>query len=184
MSHFRRKLYTSDTHFGHALMLTSCSRPYQSADEMDEALIRAWNNVVRPEDIVYHLGDFAMGLGDENRVRSIFDRLAGSKVLILGNHDFKKAGKVHPTLARLGWLSAPTTALETTDEGHRVYLSHYSHRVWPGSHKGAVHFYGHSHGKLPGVGLSRDVGVDTFGTGYAPRTFRELTAQMDLEAAR
>lgn len=184
MSHFRRKFYTSDTHYGHALMLSSCNRPYQSAAEMDEALINRWNAVVRPDDIVYHLGDFAMNLGDEERVRSIFSRLMGLKVLILGNHDYKKPNVLHPTLARLDWLTAPTTSLETTDEGHRVYLSHYSHRVWPGSHKGSVHFYGHSHGNLPGVGRSRDVGVDAFGVGYAPQTFKQLTRDMNLEDAR
>ncbi|MBD8663054.1 metallophosphoesterase family protein [Rhizobium sp. CFBP 8752] len=184
MSHFRKKFYTSDTHFGHALMLTSCNRPYKSADQMDEALIRAWNDFVRAEDIVYHLGDFSMNLGDEDRVRSIFARLMGSKVLVLGNHDYKRPNVIHPTLARLDWMTSPTTSLETTDEGRRVYLSHYSHRVWPGSHKGSVHFYGHSHGKLPAVGCSRDVGVDALGRGYAPQTFKQLTAQMDLEDAR
>lgn len=178
MSYFRKKFYVADTHFGHDLMLTHPGRPFASVEAMDEALIAAWNAVVGPNDLVYHLGDFAMGLSNEDRVRSIFGRLHGSKMLVLGNHDFNKPNRIHPTLAKLDWFVSPTTSLETTDEGHRVYLSHYAHRTWPGSHKGAFHFYGHSHGNLPPQDRSRDVGVDCADVGYAPRTFSELTKGM------
>lgn len=178
MSFFRKKFYTADSHFSHALMLEHPGRPFASTDEMDEALIANWNAVVGDNDIVYHLGDFAMGLGDENRIRGIFNRLRGSKVLILGNHDFKRPNQIHPTLAKLDWMTGPTTSLETTDDGHRVYLSHYAHRTWPGAHKGSFHFYGHSHGNLPAMGRSRDVGVDCPDVAYAPRTFSQLTEGM------
>ena len=40
-------------------------------------------------------------------------------------------------------------------------LCHFAMRVWPRSHHGMLHCYGHSHGKLPGWGRSMDVGVDT-----------------------
>ncbi|MQV12233.1 hypothetical protein GHL01_00540 [Sinorhizobium meliloti] len=179
MSFFRRKFYTADSHFGHPLMLAHPGRPFASTEAMDEALIERWNAVVGDNDIVYHLGDFSMGLADEDRVRSIFARLRGSKVLVLGNHDYKRPNVLHPTLARLDWMTSPTATLETTDEGHRVFLSHYAHRSWPGAHKGAFHFFGHSHGKLPAMGRSRDVGVDCLDVGYAPRTFSQLTKGME-----
>ena len=54
----------SDTHFGH---LGVCRfmredgvtklRPWDTAEAMDEEMIRRWNSVVRPSDKVYHLGD-------------------------------------------------------------------------------------------------------------------------------
>nr|WP_245247801.1 hypothetical protein [Tianweitania sediminis] len=155
----------------------NCRRPFATTREMDEFLISAWNAVVRPDDLVFHLGDFSFGLGDEQRVRSIFYRLHGRKRLIIGNHDVRKGGDLHPTLAGLDWDAPPAHAAETTDEGQRVYLSHYAHRVWPAAHKGAAHFYGHSHGSLEGLGRSRDVGVDCADTGFAPRTFRQLTGE-------
>lgn len=34
-------------------------RPFPSVEAMDEALINAWNNRIRPSDEVWHLGDFA-----------------------------------------------------------------------------------------------------------------------------
>ena len=184
---FMQKFYTADTHFGHRLMIDPKlrrPRPFASTDDMDEALIRAWNSVVRPDDVVYHLGDFAFQLEQRaDRWRDVFARLMGRKRLVIGNHDTRKDGSLHPTLASLDWDDEPRQIVETTDEGERVVLCHYALRVWPGSHKGAWHFYGHSHGDLPGVGRSRDVGVDMPDTGYAPRTFRELTSRMRQEAA-
>jgi calcineurin-like phosphoesterase family protein len=178
---YTQKFYTADTHFGHALMLsaTACARPFSDTSEMDEFLIDGWNAAVRPGDIIYHLGDFAFGLGNEARVRSVFRRLNGRKILILGNHDYDRQNRVHPVIGGLGWEDV-TQQYETTDEGQRVFLSHYAQRTWPGQHKGAFHFYGHSHGKLAGFGCSRDVGVDCPDVGYAPATFRQLTAGMAI----
>lgn len=174
------KYYTADTHFGHKLMLEEkvCGRPFADKKEMDEFLIRSWNDVVRPDDLVYHLGDFAFGLHDEARVRSIFNRLLGRKILILGNHDYSGQNKVHPTLAGLGW-ELITQHYETTDgDKERVFLSHYAQRTWPGVRKGGWHFFGHNHGAMPPLGRSRDVGVDCPDTAFTPRTFKQLTAAM------
>lgn len=175
-----KQFYTADLHFGHALMLKpdSCARPFSSTAEMDDTICRNWNSVVGPENLVWVLGDFSMGLQDEWRVASLFARLMGRKRLILGNHDYKRPNVVHPTLAGLAWDEPPAPAAETIDEGQRVYMSHYAHRVWPGSHKGSWHFYGHNHGGLPSAGRSRDVGVDCPDTAFTPNTFRQLTANM------
>lgn len=80
---------TSDTHFGHAGMCRFTRpdgakvRPWSSPDEMDEALVAAWNAVVCPNDKVYHLGDVAMA----RRHIATIGRCNGTKVLIKGNHD-------------------------------------------------------------------------------------------------
>ena len=113
---YTQKFYTADTHFGHALMLseTACARPFVTTREMDEFLIDGWNAAVRPDDVVYHLGDFAFGLRDEARVRSVFRRLNGRKVLILGNHDYDQQNRVHPVIAGLGWEDVPES-LRTAD---------------------------------------------------------------------
>ena len=80
---------TSDTHFSHNNMLKftredgSRLRPWNSLEEMDEALIENWNKVVRPNDKVYHLGDVVM----KHKALQIVERLHGRKTLIMGNHD-------------------------------------------------------------------------------------------------
>jgi calcineurin-like phosphoesterase family protein len=53
---------------------------------MDEAMVTAWNERVRPNDKVYHLGDVVMS----RKSLAIMRRLNGDKVLIRGNHDIFK----------------------------------------------------------------------------------------------
>lgn len=80
----------SDTHFGH---LGVCKfmgpdgvtklRPWNSPEEMDEEMVKRWNETVRPNDKVYHLGDVVIN----RKALKILHRLNGDKVLIKGNHD-------------------------------------------------------------------------------------------------
>ena len=53
--------FTSDSHFGHENIIRFCKRPFNSVREMNEELIHRWNSKVRPNDIVFHLGDFCWG---------------------------------------------------------------------------------------------------------------------------
>ncbi len=83
----------SDTHFGHEKTCTvfkredgSPLRPFKSAEEMDEEMVRRWNERVRPTDKVYHLGDVVIN----RKALGILHRLNGDKVLIRGNHDIFK----------------------------------------------------------------------------------------------
>lgn len=79
----------SDLHFGQESMCKFLRedgtklRPWNTAAEMDEALIENWNNVVRPQDKIYVLGDIVMR--KENM--PILKRLNGHKRLVRGNHD-------------------------------------------------------------------------------------------------
>ena len=79
----------SDTHFGHAGVCRflrddgSKLRPWDNPDEMDEAMVKAWNETVKPTDKVYHLGDVVIN----RRALKTLARLNGDKVLIRGNHD-------------------------------------------------------------------------------------------------
>jgi hypothetical protein len=80
----------SDTHFGHAGVCrftrndgVTKLRPWTDPDEMDEFMVAAWNERVRPTDKVYHLGDVVIN----RRALGIMRRLNGDKVLIRGNHD-------------------------------------------------------------------------------------------------
>ena len=83
----------SDTHFGHAgvcrfTRADGCTplRPWDDAAEMDEAMVKAWNERVKPTDKVYHLGDVVIN----RKSLAIMHRLNGDKVLIRGNHDIFK----------------------------------------------------------------------------------------------
>lgn len=80
---------TSDTHFGHVNICKftnydgSPVRPWDSVEEMDEEMVKRWNETVGPKDKVYHLGDVVIN----RRALATLERLNGDKVLIKGNHD-------------------------------------------------------------------------------------------------
>lgn len=79
----------SDTHFGqrsicHFLdVYGQKMRPWDTAEEMDEALVENWNKVVKPSAKVYHLGDVSM----KRDGIKLMGRLNGHKRLVRGNHD-------------------------------------------------------------------------------------------------
>jgi calcineurin-like phosphoesterase family protein len=81
-----RTYFTSDHHFGHKKIVEYSGRPFSSTEEMDAEMVRRWNARVRPEDTVYHLGDFSFGSLDD--IIANVRRLNGRKILIVGNHDF------------------------------------------------------------------------------------------------
>jgi calcineurin-like phosphoesterase family protein len=175
---FTQQFFTADQHFGHARMLEF--RPFQTTDEMDRFLIDAHNAVVRDNDIVWMLGDFSAH--QDSRTASIFGQLQGRKRLILGNHDTDHSENVRKGIAALAWDQPPTHYAECKIGGDRIILNHYAMRTWSASIHGSWHLYGHSHGRLPPHGRSRDCGVDCPDLGYAPATFKVLTAGMkDME---
>lgn len=89
----------SDTHFGHAGVCrflredgVTKLRPWDNAQEMDEAMVKLWNETVRPNDKVYHLGDVVIN----RKALQIMHRLNGDKVLIKGNHDIFRLDEYTP----------------------------------------------------------------------------------------
>lgn len=89
----------SDTHFGHSGVCrflredgVTKLRPWDNSDEMDEAMIKAWNETVRPNDKVYHLGDVVIN----RKAFKTLHRLNGDKVLIKGNHDIFRLEEYTP----------------------------------------------------------------------------------------
>lgn len=80
--------FTSDLHFSHANIIKYCNRPFADVDEMNAALIRNWNEVVGPNDLVWNLGDVAMG--NRKRIPEYRQQLNGRIHLVRGNHDYGK----------------------------------------------------------------------------------------------
>lgn len=90
---------TSDTHFGHMGVCKFMQedgvtklRPWDNPEEMDEEMVKRWNDAVRPGDKVYHLGDVVIN----RKALKILHRLNGDKVLIKGNHDIFRLEEYTP----------------------------------------------------------------------------------------
>ena len=77
--------FIADSHFSHKNVIDYCNRPFCSVEEMDNALIHNWNKIVKNNDRVFMLGDFA--LCGKDKIIEIGQKLNGRKILILGNHD-------------------------------------------------------------------------------------------------
>lgn len=170
--------FTSDTHAFHKNICEGCSswqqgdlegqrlRPFKDQYEMTSIMADNFNHVIKPDDILYHLGDWSFG-GYEN-IQKFRDMLVCKNIhLIFGNHD----QHIEP-------INSPYRKLFSSCEYYKklnlkvdrkyqqflkttIIMSHYGMRVWDKSHHGSILLYGHSHGTLPDFGRSMDVGVDT-----------------------
>ncbi len=76
--------FTGDTHLWHRQILNFESRPFSSVEEMTHKMIEGWNQQVKDEDYIYHLGD--VSLGDFEKTREVFRQLKGRKNQI--HHSF------------------------------------------------------------------------------------------------
>lgn len=156
--------FTSDEHYNHFNILEYSKRPFKTVDEMDETIIKNHNEVVGVDDIVYHMGDFT--LKSKHEADNFIRRLNGNHIFIRGSHDY--------------WMENDKTAREIIElklEGEYIVMCHYAMRVWPRSHYNSWQLFGHSHGRLGGVGKSMDVGVDTESSEHKrfyPYSFEEI----------
>lgn len=169
--------FTSDTHFNHRNIIDYSNRPFDSVEEMNETLIANWNKTVKKDSLVFHLGDFAMGRRSE--VPGFLEQLNGRIILIPGNHDSPQTIELFAD--KFDYLPLPT--MEIYVDGQKVFMSHYSHRIWNKSHKDAWHLWGHSHGTAEDYGLSFDVGIDALAMNhqidYRPISFAEVRGLME-----
>ena len=121
--------FISDTHFSHKGILEyeKESRPFNTIEEMNETLIERWNNVVKPKDTIYHLGDFCFGKANI----AIAGRLNGRKILVMGNHDTYKPEDYSKYFDRLHgalfWHEALLTHIPVHPEHSRCFLNVHGH---------------------------------------------------------
>lgn len=168
--------FTSDHHFGHAKIIELCNRPFSSVEEMNEILVERWNSVVARGDMVFYLGDFAMGQRKETV--PIASRLNGVKLLVPGNHDkvwggHKKVGAADkllyhgPFLEGLGeckidllGLDKPVKLCHFPYEGDSHAEDRYvEHRP---SNEGDWLIHGHVHDAWKVKGKQINVGADVW----------------------
>jgi calcineurin-like phosphoesterase family protein len=176
----RSDRFTSDTHFGHQLMIAKLEQPdgsvqqfrrFESIEAHDDDLIARWNRNTGPTDVTYHLGDFAGPRVSATRKREIFERLKGGKFILPGNHDDEG------TLG-LPWDGVLFGPQHFRDgNGQAVVALHWPLAEWDGWHNGARHIHGHTHGNRVSSRRRFDVGIDNAGS--YPLTWSEIKDRMD-----
>jgi calcineurin-like phosphoesterase family protein len=174
--------FISDPHFFHASpdkpdgIIRMCNRPFANGREMNEAMAASWRAMVRRDDDVIVLGDFAhRAKKAEGELRKLFESLPGRKYLVAGNHDDE-------VTKSLGWEWVRDIAYVNV-ESTLIVACHYPMLSWKGSRKPTtLMLYGHHHGKLPGNQQSCDVGVDVLG--WAPLRLSQIKTHMSTLPAR
>lgn len=152
----------SDCHFGHKNILSYCpeSRPFSNTEIHDAVIIENWNNIVKPDDTIYVLGDFFMGPTD--LIDEILPQLNGHIKLVSGNHDEKR---------RLRKFQEYGVELLAYKEGYQLfhdgvlfYMNHFP--IGDTGYKGCaqIYLYGHIHDAAP-EGLVAENGYETFHVG-------------------
>lgn len=127
---------TSDQHVSHVNIARFTGRPFdnsESTDDMDNALINAWNSVVRQDDNVLLLGDIALGNIEKSLAK--WRRFLGVKYLVPGNHDRvssvesqARQERFRPMYEEAGFIILPETVELDVDLGDRnvsILASHY-----------------------------------------------------------
>lgn len=116
MSNRKPVFFTSDWHIGHANSIGFDNRPFRDVNHMHEVLIANYNNDVPTDGVCYFLGD--VGVTNTEVVKKVIERLNGTKVLILGNHD-----KQHSAMYNCGFDVVLNGAVLYI-QNERVTMSH------------------------------------------------------------
>lgn len=187
---------SADWHIDHKNILKYCNRPFYTVKDHDNHIVAAINKCVQPGDTLYFLGDMLFA-NEKYYEQNLVDLLNNINCRDIrwcrGNHD--------PNLYRMNHLKYSADSLldafdykEVNVNNKFVVMSHYAFVTWNKSHRGAYHFYGHTHStmedeldiKFPGR-LSMDVGIDNakkiLGE-YRPFELSEATKYLDEKRAR
>ena len=139
--------YIADCHFFHgALNVKMDRRGFSGPEEMNEYMIKKWNDKVTSSDTVIVIGDLSLGKAPETN--EVLSRLKGKIGLIVGNHD-KYLSSPEFDASRFEWID---NYREITDSQRQVVLSHYPIPFYNGQyrlrHNGdpkTYMLYGHVH---------------------------------------
>ena len=187
--------FFSDPHLGHTNCIVHDNRPFWRAGEHnnprwpegrvpdivahDQAVLRLVNDTVHDGDEVWCLGDWVFHGGTPLSLRKTagwyLDQLGCKINMVAGNHDDQ--GGFSASRFKHKFASYQDLAY-ITRKGVKLFLFHYSCRTWRGSNHGTIHLHGHSHGALPGLGRSMDVGL--FNNGFRLLELDEIVERMKL----
>ena len=124
--------WTSDTHLGHKNIITYCKRPFKDVEQMNEMIIKKWNNKVKDDDTVFHLGDFSFRGGYHQFRR----RLNGSIILLAGNHDEDSFSVIKDITIKHGGKEFYLTHVPPINQVKDFCLCGHVHNKWKSQKRG------------------------------------------------
>jgi calcineurin-like phosphoesterase family protein len=112
--------FTADPHLGHPEIIEHCRRPFKNEQRMTRETTKRYNSVVGHDDTCYIVGDLALaGPTRYHFVVNILEKLNGTKILILGNHD-----EIRPLRYVDAGFQSVHTSLILERNGYKLVLAH------------------------------------------------------------
>lgn len=136
------KYYISDLHLFHENSIKFDDRPFDNIQQMNDAIVRKWNEKVTNGDIVYILGDMSMR-GKMEKLIALVACLKGRKVLIKGNHDDVSDYRYAQLFDEICDYKEIHDSIK--GNSYDLVLSHYPIFSWKGMNRGTILLYGHTH---------------------------------------
>ena len=183
---------TSDTHYNHTNICRGVStwggdgkntRNFPTLEKMNDAIVSNINAVVRPEDILIHLGDWSFG-GIES-ISKFRERIVCENIhLVLGNHDqhIKRNTNNLQSLFTSVSKILDIEVVVNNSVKQKFTMCHFPICSWEDMNKGVIHLHGHVHlppNKRLHAGKSMDVGVD--GNGLRPLNMFDILSIMSKQ---
>ena len=176
----------SDTHFGHTGVCrfvrndgVTKLRPWDTAEEMDEFMVKAWNERVRPTDKVYHLGDVVIN----RKALGIMRRLNGDKVLIRGNHDIFRDTDYREHFRELRAYHVMNGMILSHIPIHTESLGRFGTNIHGHTHANRVMMPGFN-GKITDIVDVRYHCVCVEHTDFAPILFEDVVKRIEAEGGQ
>lgn len=166
-----KRFVTSNLQLGRPQAIKTYKRPFKDVDDMTDSLIREWNSVVSPNDLVYHLGNFAW---DPKTAQEALDRLNGQIWLLPAEYD-----DAVMVLARKGMLRKGVKVVNRIIplEVYKANLSYWPMESWPGKQKGYYSIIGHPQKQFKSDPKKKRINVSTDLWNYKPQEL-EKTLQI------
>lgn len=137
---------------------------------MNAALIKNINDTMSKDDILIHLGDFAMG--DRKKIPDILVQIVPKVLLVRGNHDDMPISK----LLSFGFADVVESYIYT-EPGYGDILCEHVPRL---KHSHRLQFCGHVHQVWKSHANIMNVGVDVHD--FKPKTAAQLISEYTLLA--
>lgn len=129
---------------------------------MTDVIINNFNKLVKPNDLLFLLGDLLFHYKDVDSYERLLNRFNCNNIyLLFGNHDNR--GNLDIAVNNLPEkILFLNDYLEIEIDGKMICMSHYPMAVWNNRHKDSYMLFGHEHGRFDNGKNSIDVGLDNY----------------------
>lgn len=144
----RNIYFVGDLHYNHENVIKFDNRPFNSVNEMNEFIVKNLKETLKPNDILFDLGDMFWKESDDN-IRKVLEEIPTKNIYkIIGNHDnyqlFSK--NLRGYFIEVGDIF--DVNIKYLDQNYKVILSHFPLITWQSKAYGSIHLHAHCHGNL------------------------------------